>query len=79
MRNSKSFRFHAPFATLGAGHRVIATFGAARLIRKPNGQHELVGGTRDNHADALQWCSMFHHDLVFSSVLRRNPTIAFVA
>ena len=58
---------------------IIARFGAARLIRKPDGRHELIGGTPADHTDALEWCSMFHHDLVFSSVPRHNPAVAFAA
>ena len=37
----------------------IATFGAARLVKKLDGKIELVGGTAGDHADAHEWCSMF--------------------
>ena len=55
---------------------LIATFGTARLIWTPSanrGRHELVGGSRSDHQAALEWCSLFHHDLVFS---RTNPDSA---
>jgi hypothetical protein len=57
--------------------QVVRQFGNAKLIRQPNGQHELVGGTVDDHAAAREWCSLFHHELVFTSTPRRNPVFAF--
>ena len=54
---------------------VIARFGEARLVQRMDGRHELVGGTRSDHQAALEWCSLFHHDLVFSrSGARRAST-----
>lgn len=67
MKNTKSARFHVSpcaFAT----RKVIAIFGTARLFIKTDGRHELIGGTRDDHAAALEWCSLFHHELVFTFV-----------
>ena len=37
----------------------IARFGAARLVRKLDGRHELIGGTAEDHAAAREWCSLF--------------------
>lgn len=56
--------------TLGFGHPrpiLIATFGTARLVRKLDGRHELIGGTPADLTAAREWCSMYAHDLVFSA------------
>jgi len=37
----------------------IARFGAARLVRKLDGRHELIGGTPAEHSAARDWCSLF--------------------
>ena len=60
-------------------HELIASFGDARLVRKLDGRHELIGGTTDDLSAAREWCSLYAHDLVFSSALRRNPSTAFAA
>jgi hypothetical protein len=57
----------------------LATFGTARLVKKPDGRHELIGGTADDHAAAREWCSMFAHEVVFCGTPRRNSAIAFAA
>jgi hypothetical protein len=44
----------------------VAVFGRARLIRRIDGRHELIGGSRADHFAAREWCSLFHHELVFS-------------
>ena len=49
----------------------IATFGAARLVKRLNGRIELLGGTAEDHADAREWCSLFAPEMVFSSAGRR--------
>jgi hypothetical protein len=46
--------------------QVIASFGAARLVKKPDGKIELIGGTAEDNADALDWCSLLAHDVVFT-------------
>jgi hypothetical protein len=60
-------------------YELIATFGTARLVRHLDGRHELIGGTEDDLTAAREWCSLFAHDLVFSSTLRRNSAHAFAA
>lgn len=40
----------------------LAYFGAARLIRKPAGKIELVGGPPDDRAVAREWVSLFLHE-----------------
>jgi hypothetical protein len=46
--------------------RVVRQFGDAKLIRRPNGQHELVGGTDADRADAFEWASLFANEIVFT-------------
>jgi hypothetical protein len=46
---------------------IVAVFGRARLVRRIDGRHELVGGTWADHLAAREWCSLFEHELVFSS------------
>ena len=46
--------------------RLIRQFGQARLVRLPNGQHELIGGTDADRAAAYEWSSMFAHEIVFT-------------
>jgi len=45
----------------------VAVFGRARLVKRIDGRHELIGGSRADHFTAREWCSLFHHELVFSS------------
>ena len=45
----------------------VARFGAARLVRRDGGRHELIGGSPADHFAAREWCSLFHHELVFFS------------
>ena len=63
----------------GAGRKLIAAFGTARLVRNQNGRHELIGGTADDHATAREWCSLFAPEVVFSGTPRRNLAVAFAA
>jgi hypothetical protein len=53
----------------------IATFGAARLVKKLNGKIELIGGNANDLADAREWCSLFAPEVVFTSVARKNCAI----
>src|ERR1017187_4541040 len=57
----------------------LATFGTARLVKNPDGRHQLIGGTADDHAEAREWCSLFLHEAVFASVPRTVPLLAFAA
>jgi hypothetical protein len=81
MKNSKSDRFHVSFSTF-ASRKIIAIFGAARLVRKLDGRHEFIGGTPADHAAAIEWCSLFAHEAVFTSTLMPRPIrgdVAFAA
>ncbi|MDD5140551.1 MAG: hypothetical protein PHY43_09870 [Verrucomicrobiales bacterium] len=54
-------------------NRLVRQFGRARLIRLPNGQHELVGGTDADRANAFEWASLFAHEIVFTHFHREEP------
>jgi hypothetical protein len=49
------------------GPRVIAVFGVARLVRQPDGRHELVGGSAADCTEAREWCSLFAPEVVFGT------------
>jgi len=53
-------------------NQVVRQFGNAKLIRQPNGQHELVGGTDADRADAFAWSSLFAHEIVFTHFHRED-------
>ena len=53
-------------------HALVRQFGNAKLIRQPNGQHELVGGTDADRADAFEWSSLFAHEIVFTHFHRED-------
>jgi hypothetical protein len=79
MKIKKSVRFQVSSFSLfhGVCRHLIAVFGTARLVKKTDGRHELIGGTADDHAAAREWCLLFAHDVVFTSAPQRNPSIAF--
>ena len=52
--------------------RLIRRFGQAELIRLPNGQHQLLGGTAADRAAAFEWTSLFAHEIVFTHFQREN-------
>jgi hypothetical protein len=68
-----------PFRLGRAPVETIARFGPARLIRKLDDRHELIGGTANHHAAARKWCSLFAPEVVFSGSARSVSTIAFAA
>ena len=43
---------------------VIALFGAAALIKKPEGGYALAGGSSDDRIEAKEWISLFLHEAV---------------
>jgi hypothetical protein len=84
MKIKKSVRFQFSSFSLfnGASHQVIAAFGTARHVKNSDGRYELIGGTTDGHAAALEWCSLFAPEVVFTNVLEASPArtaIAFAA
>ena len=44
--------------------KVIATFGQARLVKTPEGQYELRGGSKEDRLTAYEWISFFMHQVV---------------
>ena len=42
--------------------KIVASFGAAKLIRHRDGRWELHGGSPGDHAAAREWCSLFQHE-----------------
>jgi hypothetical protein len=77
MKINKSSRITASIRVLPAGHRIIARFGVARLVKKTDGRHELIGGTTDDHTDAREWCSLFAPEVVFSGQPPGDSAVAF--
>jgi hypothetical protein len=51
---------------------VVRQFGDAQLIRRPNGRHELIGGTDADRIDAIEWVSLFAHEIVFTHFHRKG-------
>ena len=44
---------------------LINMFGNARLVKRPSGKFELLGGTAEDRTAAREWCSLFLHEAVF--------------
>lgn len=53
---------------------VVHQFGDAKLVRLPNGQHELLGGTDADRMAAFEWSSLFAHEIVFTHFHRESAT-----
>jgi hypothetical protein len=53
--------------------RLIRRFGQAELVRLPNGQYELLGGTAADRAAAFEWTTLFAHEIVFTHFHREHP------
>ena len=52
--------------------QVIQQFGRAKLVKLPNGQHELLGGTDADRAAAFEWSTLFAHEIVFTHFHRES-------
>ena len=52
---------------------LIRQFGEAKLVKLPNGQHELIGGTDQDRTAAFEWASLFAHEIVFTHFHREEP------
>lgn len=55
-------------------NRLVRQFGGARLVKLPNGQHELIGGADRDRSAAYEWVSLFAHEIVFTHFHRETPT-----
>jgi hypothetical protein len=60
-------------------HEVICQFGQAKLVRLPSGKHDLLGGTDADRAAALEWVSLFAHQIVFTRFSRERDPIGALA
>ena len=56
--------------------KLIRRFGRAELVRLPNGQYELLGGTPADRAAAFEWTSLFAHEIVFTHFHREDKICA---
>ena len=54
--------------------QVVQRFGQAELVKLPNGQHELIGGTDQDRTAAFEWATLFAHEIVFTHFLREAPS-----
>ena len=45
----------------------------AKLVKLPNGQHDLIGGSDNDRASAFEWASLFAHEIVFTHFHRQEP------
>jgi hypothetical protein len=54
--------------------QLIRQFGQAKLVKLPNGQHELLGGSDSDRAAAFEWVSLFAHEIVFTHFHREAKT-----
>jgi hypothetical protein len=45
-------------------NNLIASFGRARLIARPDGRAELRGGSDSERTEAKEWISLFMHEAV---------------
>ncbi|MEI7808006.1 MAG: hypothetical protein WCJ07_05930 [Verrucomicrobiota bacterium] len=52
--------------------QVVQQFGQAKLVKLPNGQHELLGGTDADRAAAFEWSTLFAHEIVFTHFHRED-------
>lgn len=43
---------------------VMAAWGDAKLVKHWDGKLELRGGSKEDHADAREWMSLFWHEAV---------------
>jgi len=58
--------------------KTVRRFGDATLVKLPNGQHELVGGSDADRTAAFEWVSLFAHEIVFTHFHREGPKRNFL-
>jgi hypothetical protein len=46
------------------GQKLIARFGKAALIKRPDGTWQLKGGSDEDRLSAREWISLFMHEAV---------------
>jgi len=45
---------------------IVARFGAATLVKQPEGRIRLVGGSESDRIEAREWVSLFLHEVVLA-------------
>jgi len=45
---------------------VVARFGAAQLVKQPEGRFQLVGGNEAERSEAREWVSLFLHEAILT-------------
>jgi hypothetical protein len=48
----------------GKKAKTIASFGGARLVQRPDGQYEVLGGSKADRTEVKEWISLFEHDVL---------------
>lgn len=46
--------------------KLVRQFGQAKLVKLPNGEHELIGGSDADRTAAVEWVSLFASEIVFT-------------
>jgi len=54
--------------------RTILRFGGAQLVQLKNGRHRLIGGSGEDRTTALEWVSLFAHEIVLSRGQHSNQS-----
>ena len=49
-----------------------------KLVKLPNGQHELIGGSAQDRTAAFEWASLFAHEIVFTHFYHKEPEPKFL-
>ena len=50
-------------------NNLIASFGQARLVARPDGRAELRGGSDSERTEAKEWISLFMHEAILHAAL----------
>ncbi len=50
--------------------KIVARFGAAKLVEEPRGRFQLIGGTMEDRLAAREWASLFLHEAVLTDQTR---------
>lgn len=67
-KQPRTLKPNAPARLPWSEGKVVASFGAADLMRHDDGRWELNGGSVADHAAAREWCAHFQHEATFPSL-----------
>jgi hypothetical protein len=45
----------------------LAVFGSGALVKTPSGRYEFQGGSPADRAEAIEWVSMFAHEIIVAT------------